>query len=194
MLVVGITCNRWCKDQSDFILGLRWYAMAATLEMWSREKIVVWFNLYCWEFSPLWIALPLCKGVCWWCNESAVCLRVHDDADNENDDDDDCGVGWPSTLRTGVNSAWVEELTVENWWDTKQSRVFHNSKEVEWLHLNVCEHKSPFSSVVELWTHARIRQMHLNCTLELCWKMVILQCNIRATLNVVMTSLLTPMT
>ena len=34
-----------------------------------------------------------------------MCLRVHDDADNENDDDDDCGVGWPSTLRTGVNSA-----------------------------------------------------------------------------------------
>jgi len=54
--------------------------------------------------------LPLSKGVCCWYNESAACLTVNDD----DDDDDDCCMGWPSTLRTGVNAAWVQELAVEN--------------------------------------------------------------------------------
>jgi len=38
---------------------------------------------------------------------------VHHDDDNENDYDD-CGMGWPTTLRTDVSAASVKELTVEN--------------------------------------------------------------------------------
>ena len=52
-------------------------------------------------FPPL---MPLCKCVCCWCNGSAACLAVHDDDDSENDYDD-CGMGWPTTLRTDVNAA-----------------------------------------------------------------------------------------
>jgi hypothetical protein len=55
-----------------------------------------------------------------------------------------------------------------------------------------CECKFILSGVVELSTDARIRQMHRNCTLVLGCKIVIMQCNMRATVNVVMTSHLTP--
>jgi len=193
-----IGCKRWCKksvSHSNPIQGISWCAMTIILETSSSKEACSVFCFYGW-----YTVSPLSKFIAKWRVYGDDVITVQPirkwhrlfengqmNSHDDDDDHDDDSAGMPSPARADVNPEPVEELVFVSL--IKHFRgCWPYSEEMEmavyeWL--PVQEPDFYHNIIVKFVT--KMRNLH-QCGLWLFWKIMVCQCNDRATFNYVMLS------